>query len=67
MHYETSRNRKSRSPDVDLLDRETRIQSPPVAQVSLPVPTNLAGYDPVAVYVRAGRACPPAYDWRGQR
>lgn len=67
MHYDSPYNSKKRSTDVDLLDIDTRIQSPPVVQVSMPVPVALAGHDPVDTYVRASRAVAPAYDWMGVR
>jgi hypothetical protein len=54
MHYDSKHNTKKRKPDVDLIDRDTRIQLPPVAQVSLPVPVALAGRDPLRTM---------RYDW----
>jgi hypothetical protein len=47
MHYDSKHNTKKRTSNVDLFDRETPIQLPPVAQVSLPVPVALAGHDPL--------------------
>jgi hypothetical protein len=54
MHYDSKHNTKKRRPDVDLIDRDTRIQLPPIAQVSLPVPVFIAGRDPLRTM---------RYDW----
>lgn len=67
MDRENSDEVKKRDGNVDLLKRDTRIQQPTAAQVRLPVPTNLAGYDPVALYTRASRSVHPAYCWLGHR
>lgn len=67
MTHEFSDEVKSCGDDVDLPKRETRIQRPPTVQVRLPVPTSLAGYDPVGIYTRANRSAHPAYCWLGHR
>jgi hypothetical protein len=67
MHYDSPHNTKKRTADVDLSERDTRIQIPPVAQVRMPVPTGLAGYDPIDVQCRSHHACLPAYSWWSHR
>jgi hypothetical protein len=67
MHYDSPHNTRKRTADVDLSERGTRIQIPPVAQVRLPVPVSLAGYDLVDIQRRSHFACLPAYGWRSHR
>lgn len=61
MTYDSPDDAKKCIADVDLLNRETPIQSAP--KVQAPMPVALAGYDPLSITRRADYAWSPAYSW----